>query len=501
MADFATATCYRSFTTTTPSPGSLDMSTRPKILLVEDTVPLAHTYQEYLRQQPYDITHVETGGDALDQIANGSPDMLLLDLELPDMNGMEILKHLSENEIPIPVVVITAHGSIGIAVSAMQAGAKDFLVKPFSADRLRVTVANTIEAAQLAGIVADYREKIDRDSFGDFVGRSLAMQNLYRILESAAPSDATVFLTGESGTGKELCANAIHQYSRRARATLVAINCGAIPDELMESELFGHVRGAFTGATQDRVGAVEAADGGTLFLDEICEMKLDLQVKLLRFLQSQEFMRVGETKKRTVNARIVCATNRDPHLEVREGRLREDLFYRLHVVPVGVPPLRDRDDDPLILAEHFLNDYAKQERKTFDGFSREAAAAIVAYDWPGNVRELQNVIRNMVVMNSGGEISPATLPPQIATLAPGGVASGESGGATHRPSAGLASAESAQMPNKPSEIRALEDIERDAIEHAIELCDGNVRMAATYLEVSPATLYRKRAKWDDAASE
>lgn len=497
MAVFAPANCYLPVTTTKPSPGSIDMSTRPKILLVEDTVPLAHTYQEYLRQQPYDITHVETGGDALDQIANGSPDMLLLDLELPDMNGMEILEHLSENEIPIPVVVITAHGSIGIAVSAMQAGAKDFLVKPFSADRLRVTVANAIEAAQLAGIVAVYREKIDRDSFGEFVGRSLAMQNLYRILESAAPSDATVFLTGESGTGKELCADAIHKYSRRSRGTLVAINCGAIPDELMESELFGHVRGAFTGATQDRVGAVEAADGGTLFLDEICEMKLDLQVKLLRFLQSQEFMRVGETKKRSVSTRIVCATNRDPHLEVREGRLREDLFYRFHVVPVSVPPLRDRDDDPLILAEHFLRDYAQQERKTFDGFSRDAAAAIVAYDWPGNVRELQNVIRNLVVINAGGQVTPAQLPPQIATLAPGGFATSDTASAPLSRARDTPDAASAQMPKIPSEIRPLEDIERDVIEQAIELCDGNVRMAATYLEVSPATLYRKRAKWDD----
>lgn len=477
------------------------MSTRPKILLVEDTVPLAHTYQEYLRQQPYDITHVETGGEGLDQIANGSPDMLLLDLELPDMNGMEILKHLSENEIPIPVVVITAHGSIGIAVSAMQAGAKDFLVKPFSADRLRVTVANTIEAAQLAGIVADYREKIDRDSFGDFVGRSLAMQNLYRILESAAPSDATVFLTGESGTGKELCANAIHQYSRRSRKTLVPINCGAIPDELMESELFGHVRGAFTGATQDRVGAVEAADGGTLFLDEICEMKLDLQVKLLRFLQSQEFMRVGETKARNVSTRIVCATNRDPHLEVREGRLREDLFYRLHVVPVSVPPLRDRDDDALILAEHFLSEYAQQERKTFDGFSRDAAAAIVAYDWPGNVRELQNVIRNMVVMNKGGEVGLEVLPPQIATLVASGFAGGDTSAGTPASHSAQIDTPSASMPKAPDEIRPLEELERDAIEHAIEICDGNVRMAATYLEVSPATLYRKRAKWEDDATD
>ncbi|MBO6784525.1 MAG: sigma-54-dependent Fis family transcriptional regulator [Alphaproteobacteria bacterium] len=475
------------------------MSTRPKILLVEDTVPLAHTYQEYLRQQPYDITHVETGTEGLKEIAGGSPDMLLLDLELPDMNGMEILQHLQENEIPIPVVVITAHGSIGIAVSAMQAGAKDFLVKPFSADRLRVTVANTIEAAQLAGIIAEYREKIDRDSFGNFVGRSLAMQNLYRILESAAPSDATVFLTGESGTGKELCAQAIHQYSRRSRGQLVAINCGAIPDELMESELFGHVRGAFTGATSDRVGAVEAADGGTLFLDEIGEMKLDLQVKLLRFLQSQEFMRVGETKSRRVNTRIVCATNRDPQQDVRDGKFREDLFYRLHVVPVAVPPLRERDDDPLILAEHFLADYAKQERKNFDGFSRDAAAAIVAYDWPGNVRELQNVIRNIVVMNEGGEIGVAALPPQIATLAPGGVASGdtttgENTAVTAAPPAGPVS----ELPRAPDDIRPLEDIERDAIEHAIEICDGNIRMAATYLEVSPATIYRKRAKWEES---
>ena len=264
----------------------------------------------------------------------------------------------------------------------------------------------------------------------------------------------------------------------------------------MESELFGHVRGAFTGATQDRVGAVEEADGGTLFLDEIGEMKLDLQVKLLRFLQSQEFMRVGESKTRNVSTRIVCATNRDPQLEVREGRLREDLFYRLHVVPVSVPPLREREDDPLLLAEHFLALYGKEERKEFEGFSRDAAAAIVSYDWPGNVRELQNVIRNMVVMNPGGEVPAAMLPPQIASLAPEGAAVDTTPTAAGAP-AGTAEDIVAHA-SVPDDIRPLEDIERIAIERAIEVCEGNVRMAATYLEVSPATLYRKRAKWEES---
>ncbi len=313
---------------------------------------------------------MELGNDALRAYEERRPDAILLDLRLPDMDGMDILKKVAGEDESLPVIVITAHGSVQTAVTAMRLGAADFIVKPFSADRLKVTLKNVLEVNKLREIVDTYRTEIDRGGFEGFVGSSLPMQAVYRIVEAAASSKATVFVTGESGTGKEVCAEAIKNRSPRANGPFVAINCAAIPHDLMESEIFGHVKGAFTGALGEREGAAHMADGGTLFLDEVCEMDLDLQAKLLRFIQTETFRKVGGSNIEKVDVRLVCATNKDPMEEVKAGRFREDLYYRLHVIPVHLPPLRDRDDDILKIAEIFLSSYSERENRKFRGSSR-----------------------------------------------------------------------------------------------------------------------------------
>ena len=386
---------------------------RFSVLLVEDTPSLARLYAEYLRKLDCEVTIEPIGARALKFIRERTPEVALLDLQLPDMNGLEVLERLQSERAPTGVVVITAHGSVNTAVEAMRLGAYDFLVKPFSADRLLVTVRNTVERLRLERIVETYREDLGRDRFHGFIGGSPAMQAVYHTIESAAASKATVFITGESGTGKEVCAEAIHRASPRRQAPFIALNCGAIPKDLMESEIFGHVKGAFTGAISDRTGAAAKANGGTLFLDEIAEMELALQTKLLRFVQTGTFQKVGETRQESVDIRIICATNRDPLAEVRDGRFREDLYYRLHVVPIQMPPLRERGDDILSVARAFLVAYAREEGKHFRRFTAEAEARLSTYGWPGNVRQLQNVIRNAVVLNDGEEVTQEMLPPPI----------------------------------------------------------------------------------------
>ena len=469
----------------------------PYVLLVEDTLSLARTYQEYLKNEPYELVHVDNGADALAAIARRVPDVLLLDLVLPDMNGIDILRDISEKELSTATIVITAHGSVNTAVDAMRYGAFDFLSKPFSADRLRVTLKNALQTRRLEEIVETYKRDLDRREYCGFVGGSLVMQAVYRIIDSAASSKATVFITGESGTGKEVCAEAVHRQSPRAKAPFIAINCGAIPRDLMESEIFGHVKGAFTGAVSNRDGAARRADGGTLFLDEICEMDADLQTKLLRFVQTGTFQKVGGSEMESVDIRIVCATNRDPLAEVAAGRFREDLFYRLHVIPIHMPPLREREQDVIDIAEHFLGQFAGEEGKQFAGFSDEVEAVFRLYPWPGNVRQLQNVVRNIVVLHEGDAVElnmlPAPLdgytapePRQTATMA-------ETSGAS------VSSVQAFSLPKAEGEdsIRPLEDVERETIERAIDICDGNIPKAASYLGISASTIYRKRAGWEE----
>ena len=299
---------------------------RTMVLLVEDSPSLARVYLEYLRDEPFEVVHADTGKDALRVLREKAPPVVLLDLKLPDMDGMEILRYVQDNRLSTAVVVITAHGSINVAVDAMRGGAFDFLVKPFNAERLVFTLRNALERQRLTRIVETYEEDIvRRQYYGGFIGSSLAMQAVYRIIDGAASSRATVFITGESGTGKEICAEAVHERSPRKNAPFVAINCAAIPKDLIESEIFGHVKGAFTGALEDREGAAARADGGTLFLDEICDMDINLQSKLLRFIQTGSFLKVGGGKTEKVDVRFICATNRDPLKAVEAGEFREDL--------------------------------------------------------------------------------------------------------------------------------------------------------------------------------
>ncbi len=463
---------------------------QPRVLLVEDKSALARVYTDYLRQEPYDLTHVETGGAALSFIEEKVPDGILLDLNLPDMNGIEILKRVTEQQLPTSVVVITAHGSVQTAVEAMRAGAFDFLVKPFNADRLVFTLRNAVERQRLARIVHVYEDDIARRQYCGFIGSSLAMQRVYRIIDSAAPSKATVFITGESGTGKEVCAEAIHRQSPRRDKPFIALNCGAIPRDLIESEIFGHLKGSFTGAVSDREGAASAANGGTLFLDEVCEMDFDLQTKLLRFVQTGTFQKVGGTKQEKVDVRFICATNREPYQEVEAGRFREDLYYRLHVIPIQLPPLREREDDVLAIARHFLVQFAKEEGRAFTSFEEDCEAVLRAFGWPGNVRQLQNVVRNIVVLNEGEVVTKDMLPPPLDSIGPA---------AAKRPTAAAAPPPTGDDDNGDTnggaDIRPLWLVEKDAIEKAIRLCDGNIPRAAAQLGVSASTVYRKRLAW------
>ena len=461
-----------------------------RVLIVEDSVALAEVYGGYLRDEPFVVTHVLDGTSAMSYLERSPPEALLLDLRLPDMDGMDILKHVHRQQMSTSVVIITGHGSVDAAVDAMRYGAFDFIEKPFNAKRLRVTLRNALDRQRLTALVDSIREDFQREHYHGFIGGSLQMQAVYRIIDSAAPSKATVFITGESGTGKEVCAQAIHRQSQRREAPFVALNCGAIPRDLMESEIFGHVKGAFTGAVKERVGAAGQADSGTLFLDEIAELDLDLQTKLLRFVQTSTYQKVGGTRLESVDVRIICATNRNPLTEVAEGRFREDLYYRLHVIPIHLPALRERKEDILPIARYFLSRFAEEEDKAFRGLTPDTQEVFLAYDWPGNVRQLQNVIRNVVVLHSGEQVTVEMLPSPLNAHIP-----------SRKDDAVAARAIDTlpASPKDPGPLKPLWLVEKEAIEHAIDICSGNIPRAAALLEVSPSTIYRKRQAWASEA--
>lgn len=321
------------------------------------------------------------------------------------------------------------------------------------------------------------------------------MQAVYRIINSAAPSKATVFITGESGTGKEVCAQAIHDESPRREKPFIALNCASIPKELMESEVFGHVKGAFTGALSARDGAATQADGGTLFLDEICEMDLELQSKLLRFIQTSVYQKVGSSVQKQADIRFICATNREPLEEVKSGRFREDLYYRLHVIPLAIPPLRQRENDTVLIARHLLRQYSKEENKSFRGFSETAESLLQMYDWPGNVRQLQNVLRNTIVLHDGPLITPDMMPPPLTGIR----METEEFDTTGISDPAMPSPEGLpQTDARQATITPLWKVEKQAIEHAIDHCENNIPRAAALLEISPSTIYRKRQQWETA---
>ena len=465
------------------------MCAKRHVLIVEDTLPMAVLYEEYLRDEAWDVAIAGSLSQARARIDARVPDAVVIDVGLPDGSGIDLLKEIRAKGLPTEAVVVTVSGSMKLAIEAMREGAYDFLVKPFDRERLTVTLRNALERRKLADAVVEMREEFGRERYYGFVGASLPMQAVYRIIDSAAQSKATVFVTGESGTGKEVCAEAIHKRSPRAKAPFVALNCAAIPKDLLESEIFGHVKGAFTGATADRAGAALQADRGTLFLDEICEMDLNLQGKLLRFLQTGLVQRVGDSKPQNVDVRIVCATNRDPAAEVAAGRFREDLYYRLHVIPIPLPPLRDREGDVLLIARELLKRYAREEHKRFAGFAAEAEALIAAYAWPGNVRELQNVVRSTIVLHDADAIDANMLPDKLRSRAPAAMARLSQPANANGPYD--------VTPGAPgSPLRPMWRIERDAIEAAISACGGNVRRAAAFLEIDASTIYRKKQLWE-----
>ncbi len=453
------------------------------VLIVEDSPTLISIYKNYLRNESSLITYVETGEKALAHIKKKVPDAILLDLILPDINGMEILKYIHEQQLHSAVVIITAQNSVDLAVKAMRYKAFDFIVKPFDNQRLIITLHNALRHQQLSRTVVLYKEKFDRTQYYDFIGACPPMQAVYQIIENAASSKATVFITGESGTGKEICAEAIHKQSSRRNKPFIVLNCAAIPKDLMESEIFGHVKGAFTGALNERVGAASLAHNGTLFLDEICEMNLSLQTKLLRFIQTGIVQKVGAERSENVNVRFICATNREPLAEVQNGRFREDLYYRLHVIPICLPPLRERKDDILLLAQHFLLKYTKEENKSLNSCAPEIQAILLHYDWPGNVRELQNVINNIVVLNNGKEVTHAMLPAPLNTIKPY---------YSENQIKNIHPISKKRLP--PTNIIPLLEREKEIIEEAIVSC-GSIYKAAQMLEISPSTIYRKRQNW------
>lgn len=459
---------------------------KTKILIVEDSPALAATYREYLLRADYtpDMTH---GIDSAYQaVKNNNYDAVLLDLTLPDGDGIGFLMRLRGEGIGIPVVVITADPSIETAVRAIRAGAQDFISKPVTAARLTLTVGNVLEQQVLKKIVNGYRA-MERDTFCDFIGRSPAMQIVYQMLENAAQSRAPVFITGESGTGKELAARAIHQLSNRKPRAFEALNCAAVPGNLLESEIFGHARGAFTGAVSRYEGAAARADGGTLFLDELPEMPIEMQSKLLRFTQSGVFRPLGAGQEMSVDVRFVSATNRDPLQAVTGGHLREDLYYRLNVISVHLPPLRDRGEDVLLIAQNLLMRMAREEQKAFEGIDAGAADFLLRHDWPGNIRGLQNTLRRAVVMYDGTHLTRDMLQRTA----------GQSQAAQNK--APLPHAPTSTLPAHAAGIRPLREVEREIVERALVLCDGNITEAARRLEVNASTLHRKMNKWRSRA--
>jgi DNA-binding NtrC family response regulator len=467
---------------------------QPTVLLVEDDIVVATTYQLFLAEEPINLISVNTGAAALAHLQESIPDVILLDLGLPDMNGMEILKHVQEQRISSAIIVITAQNSVNVVVEAMRYGALDFLEKPFIANRLIITLRNALRQQNLNQLVDYYKQNNNRDKYHKIIGASKPMQAVYKTIENVATSKAPVFITGESGTGKELCAEAIHKESQRKEQPFIAINCAAIPKDLMESEIFGHVKGAFTGADKARVGAATLANGGSLFLDEIGDMDMGLQRKLLRFIQTETFQKVGTSHSEQVDIRFICATHRDPLTEIKAGAFREDLYYRLNVISIKLPSLRERENDVLLIARQFLSIYAKEENKSFVSFTPETAAILKGYDWPGNVRQLLNVIRHIVVLNEGEVVTADMLPSPLIDLPTesSNSLSSESKLVEIKPTV---LSPSNKPITSPVEIRPLRESEKALIEQAIEMCGGDVPKAAMFLQIDASTIYRKRRKW------
>jgi two-component system response regulator HydG len=388
-------------------------SKKARILVVDDEASARSALEIFLKSQGYDVETADNGISALAIWADHPPDIVVTDIDMPQMNGIELLQKLRERDAGLPVVVVTSMTEVDVAVRAMRAGAEDYLTKPLDLDALEVTIERVLEHRNVRAEAENLRRQIrDREQAGleGLMGTSPVMQKVYRIARQVAPSRATVLVTGESGTGKGELARAIHTLSPRSAKPIVSLHCAALAESLLESELFGHEKGSFTGADRRRLGRFEQADGGTLFLDEIGEIPAATQVKLLRVLQERAFERVGGNETIKVDVRLIAATNKDLAREVAEGRFREDLFYRLNVVHIEMPPLRLRGSDIAALADHFLKRFALENHKNVEGFTKAARDKLLGFRWPGNVRALENAIERAVVLSEGQLIDESDLP-------------------------------------------------------------------------------------------
>ncbi len=435
---------------------------KESILVVDDSPDTLELLKRNLISQGYKVYTSSGVSGAIKILDSAHIDLVITDLKMPEISGLELVKHVRENFKNTEVMMITGYASVNGAVEAVKSGAEEYLAKPFTDEELFSAVRGVIEKLHIRRSANSETIPQKYDTYG-LLGKSDAMDEVFRAIPKISSSNANVLITGESGTGKELVARAIHYSSGRAAAPFVPVNCGGIPEGLLESELFGYIKGAFTGATESRAGFFQTADGGTIFLDEIGEMSLSMQVKLLRVLQDKEVCMVGATKTRRVDVRILTATNKDLFGLVKKGVFREDLFFRLHVITISIPPLRDRKDDILFLAQHFADKYAKEMGKTVPRFSEKALEVIRNYNWPGNVRELENVIQRLIVMNEGESIEVPDLPSlmRFSALRETGLS------------------------------RTLEEVEAEYIRNVLESVNGNKTRAAEILGIDRKTLREK----------
>ncbi len=446
------------------------------LLLVEDEVNMARTLARNLERAGYVVEHAPHGEAAVARLAEADFDLVLTDLKMPVMDGMTLLRTMHERGFRAAVVVLTGFGTIETAVEAMKLGAADYLIKDARPQEILITLERVLQMASLQRENARLRRENARlQGFGELVGRSDAMQPVYRLVDAVSQNKSTVLLTGESGTGKELIARTIHQRSALRDAPFVAVNCAGLSETLLDSQLFGHRRGAFTGAITDHDGVFRAATGGTLLLDEVAEIPNALQAKFLRAIQEREVTPLGSSRPVPVDVRLIAATNRDLELEVRDGRFRQDLFYRLNVVHIALPPLRERRDDIPILIEHFLARYAEQYGMEPRTLAPDAATALLEHGWPGNIRELQNAIERAFALSPSGVIGVADLPPAVTRA--------------------VDEAAGADDDTEPDALRTLADAERDLIAATLRKTGGNKNEAARLLGIDRQRLYRKIEKY------
>ena len=462
---------------------------RPVILVVDDDPGVRDAFRLILEDH-YEVLDAPDGPQALEVLRAAQVDLVLLDIRLPEMDGIEVLERIKAIDEGLEVILVTAVKTVRTAVAAMKLGAFDYLTKPFEEDELLALCNRALEKRSLEREVTFLRGELARTrDFEEIVGTHAAMQKLFRLTEQVARTTATVLITGESGTGKELIAHWIHELSSRRDKPMLEVNCAAIPRELLESELFGHEKGAFTDARQQKQGLLELANGGTLFLDEVGEMSLTIQVKLLRVLERMTFKRVGGTKDITVSVRVISATNQNLETMVREQRFREDLYYRLKVVPIRVPPLRERREDILPLAHHFLSQFNRQFGKTFTSLDSAAEQILLSYAWPGNIRELRNLFERIVLLSQGDRILPQHLAAAIAPTSPARADS---------PIGMLRGViEQGRFPEEGFDLEAaLEGVEREIIQQAFDRTRGNQSRTASLLQMKRDKLRYRMKLYD-----